>query len=70
MVTARLQIAFADRVLLLIVSSVTTFLMVFGLRLINPTDGPLGKEPEWRGFALQIHDWRAPANHRPEGSRP
>ena len=33
-------------------SSVTTFLLVFALRLVNPTDGPLGEEPGWRGFAL------------------
>ena len=32
--------------------SVTTFLMVFAVRLINPGDGPLGEEPGWRGFAL------------------
>jgi uncharacterized protein len=28
-----------------------TVLLVFGLRMINPTDGPLGEEPAWRGFA-------------------
>ncbi|MDD7940790.1 hypothetical protein PHK61_20410 [Actinomycetospora lutea] len=27
-------------------------LLVFLLRLVNPTDGPLGEEPGWRGFAL------------------
>ena len=32
-------------------SSVTTFLLVFAVRLVNPTDGPLGEEPGWRGFA-------------------
>ena len=26
-------------------------LLVFGLRIVNPTDGPLGEEPAWRGFA-------------------
>jgi membrane protease YdiL (CAAX protease family) len=26
-------------------------LLVFGLRMVNPTDGPLGEEPGWRGFA-------------------
>jgi uncharacterized protein len=26
-------------------------LLLFGLRMINPTDGPLGEEPAWRGFA-------------------
>jgi CAAX protease family protein len=33
-------------------SSVTTVLMVFAVRLINPGDGALGEEPGWRGFAL------------------
>jgi membrane protease YdiL (CAAX protease family) len=28
-----------------------TVLLVFGLRMVNPTDGPLGEEPAWRGFA-------------------
>jgi len=32
--------------------SVTTVLMVFAVRLINPTDGAMGEEPGWRGFAL------------------
>jgi CAAX protease family protein len=26
-------------------------LLVFGLRMVNPLDGPLGEEPGWRGFA-------------------
>jgi membrane protease YdiL (CAAX protease family) len=26
-------------------------LLVFGLRMVNFTDGPLGEEPGWRGFA-------------------
>jgi membrane protease YdiL (CAAX protease family) len=33
-------------------TSVTTVLMVFALRLVNPGDGALGEEPGWRGFAL------------------
>lgn len=33
-------------------SSVTTFLMVFAIRLINPADGPLGEHPGWNGVAL------------------
>ena len=33
-------------------ASLTTFLMVFAIRLINPTDGPLGENPGWQGFAL------------------
>jgi membrane protease YdiL (CAAX protease family) len=28
-----------------------TVLLLFGLRMVNPTDGPLGEEPGWRGFA-------------------
>jgi membrane protease YdiL (CAAX protease family) len=27
-------------------------LLAFLVRLVNPTDGPLGEEPGWRGFAL------------------
>src|SRR5215212_7997676 len=33
-------------------SSVSTILLVFGMKLINPGDGALGEEPGWRGFAL------------------
>jgi CAAX protease family protein len=33
-------------------SSLTTFLMVFAVRLINPADGPLGEHPGWNGVAL------------------
>ncbi len=32
--------------------SVTTVLIVFAVRLLNPGDGLLGEEPGWRGFAL------------------
>jgi len=32
--------------------SVSTILLVFAVRLINPGDGALGEEPGWRGFAL------------------
>lgn len=28
-----------------------TVFLVFGLHMINPTCGPLGEEPGWRGFA-------------------
>jgi membrane protease YdiL (CAAX protease family) len=28
-----------------------TVLLLFGLRMVNPTEGPLGEEPAWRGFA-------------------
>jgi membrane protease YdiL (CAAX protease family) len=34
------------------VGSVTTVLMMFALRLVNPGDGALGEEPGWRGVAL------------------
>src|SRR5215216_7370549 len=34
------------------VGSVTTVLMMFAVRLINPGDGALGEEPGWRGVAL------------------
>src|ERR687897_3679442 len=34
------------------VGSVTTVLMMFAVRLVNPGDGALGEEPGWRGFAL------------------
>ncbi len=30
----------------------TTILLVFAVRLVNPGDGALGEEPGWRGFAL------------------
>src|ERR671911_525722 len=32
--------------------SITTVLMMFAIRLVNPGDGALGEEPGWRGFAL------------------
>jgi membrane protease YdiL (CAAX protease family) len=34
------------------VGSVSTVLMMFAIRLINPGDGALGEEPGWRGVAL------------------
>jgi hypothetical protein len=33
-------------------TSLTTFLMVFALRMVNPADGPLGEHPGWNGVAL------------------
>jgi hypothetical protein len=33
-------------------TSLTGFLLLFAVRLVNPTDGPLGEDPGWRGFAL------------------
>jgi membrane protease YdiL (CAAX protease family) len=32
-------------------AALTTAVMAFGLRLVNPTDGPLAEEPGWRGYA-------------------
>src|SRR5829696_2459706 len=34
------------------VGTVTTVLMMFAVRLVNPGDGALGEEPGWRGVAL------------------
>ena len=51
LVTMVLNIPFAG-VPSLAFSSLTTFLVVFAVRLVNPLDGPLGEEPGWRGFAL------------------
>jgi len=34
------------------VGSLSTILLVFAVRLVNPLDGPMGEEPGWRGFAL------------------
>src|SRR5215212_6876737 len=36
----------------LTVTSLTTFLMVFAVRMVNPADGPLGEHPGWNGVAL------------------
>src|SRR3712207_106853 len=33
-------------------TSLTTFLMMFALRMVNPADGPLGEHPGWNGVAL------------------
>jgi membrane protease YdiL (CAAX protease family) len=33
-------------------SSIADWLLIFGVRLINPVNGPAGEEPGWRGFAL------------------
>jgi hypothetical protein len=33
-------------------TSLTTFLMVFAIRMVNPVDGPLGEHPGWNGVAL------------------
>jgi hypothetical protein len=34
-------------------SSLTTFLMVFAIRMVNPADGPVGENPGWQGFAAR-----------------
>src|SRR5215210_1469703 len=33
-------------------SSLTTFLIIFAVRLVNPADGPWGEHPGWNGVAL------------------
>jgi uncharacterized protein len=33
-------------------TSLTTFLIIFAVRLVNPADGPLGEHPGWNGVAL------------------
>src|SRR5919107_852397 len=33
-------------------TSLSTFLMVFAVRMVNPADGPLGEHPGWNGVAL------------------
>ncbi len=33
-------------------TSLSTFLMVFAVRMVNPVDGPLGEHPGWNGVAL------------------
>jgi hypothetical protein len=50
--TAGLNVATGAGVPSLAFSSVTTFLMLFAVRLVNPADGPLGEHPGWNGVAL------------------
>ena len=53
-------------------SSVTTFLMVFAIRLVNPADGPLGEHPGWNGVALpglQAELLAASRHHDPGAAR-
>jgi membrane protease YdiL (CAAX protease family) len=52
LVTAGLNVAAGAGVPSLAFGSVTTFLLMFAVRMVNPLDGPLGEEPGWRGFAL------------------
>jgi uncharacterized protein len=51
-VTAGLNVALGASAPSLAFGSFTTVLLVFAVRLVNPTDGALGEEPGWRGFAL------------------
>jgi uncharacterized protein len=37
---------------LLGIGPVLSLVLVFFIRLINPSDGPVGEEPGWRGYAL------------------
>jgi hypothetical protein len=50
--TAGLNVALGASAPSLAFGSLTTILLVFAVRLVNPGDGALGEEPGWRGFAL------------------
>jgi uncharacterized protein len=50
--TVGLNVAAGAGVPSLTFSSLTTFLIVFAIRLVNPADGPLGEHPGWNGVAL------------------
>ena len=39
-------------------TTVTAALLAFAVRLVNPTDGPLGEEPAWRGYAQPVAQGR------------
>jgi uncharacterized protein len=52
LVTAGLNVAAGAGVPSLTFNSLTTFLIVFAVRLVNPADGPLGEHPGWNGVAL------------------
>ena len=52
LLTAGLNVAAGSSVPSLTFSSLTTFLIVFAVRLVNPVDGPLGEHPGWNGVAL------------------
>jgi membrane protease YdiL (CAAX protease family) len=52
LVTAGLHTAAGDDVPSVTAASVSAAALTFLVRLVNPTDGPLGEEPGWRGFAL------------------
>ncbi|HZA92201.1 MAG TPA: CPBP family intramembrane glutamic endopeptidase, partial [Gemmatimonadales bacterium] len=52
LLTAGLNTAAGGDVSSVTVASVSAAVLTFLVRLVNPTDGPLGEEPGWRGFAL------------------
>jgi hypothetical protein len=52
LITAGLNVALGASAPSLAFGSVSTILLLFAVRLINPGDGPMGEEPGWRGFAL------------------
>ena len=52
LVTAGLNTAAGADVPSVTATSVSAAVLTFLVRLVNPTDGPLGEEPGWRGFAL------------------
>jgi uncharacterized protein len=52
LVTAGLNVALGASAPSLAFGSVSSILLFFAVRLINPGDGALGEEPGWRGFAL------------------
>lgn len=39
-------------------TTVTAALLAFAVRLVNPTDGALGEEPAWRGYAQPVAQGR------------
>jgi len=51
LVNAGLNVASGAGLPSLTFSSLTTFLLLFAVRLVNPTEGPLGEHPGWQGFA-------------------
>ena len=51
LVNAGLNVAAGADIPSLTFSSLTTFLLMFAVRMVNPTDGPLGEHPGWQGFA-------------------
>jgi membrane protease YdiL (CAAX protease family) len=52
LLTAGLHTAAGDDLPSVTAASVSAAALTFLVRLVNPTDGPLGEEPGWRGFAL------------------